>query len=159
MHAVDGVIAHPRKKIRLDAIALALGVWLVPALVGCATQPALPAAGTTLENTQWILVRLRDKPVSVTAGGQTPSLTLVPKGKSAHGSTGCNRFQGGYLAAGSTLRFTGVAATRMFCADARELEDQYIRVLDATARWRIVDAQLELYDAAGARLAVLAAGP
>jgi heat shock protein HslJ len=137
---------------------LALTAWSAAALVSCADGALSSAASVSLENTHWLLVRLGEKPISVTAARQTPSLTLVPKGKSAHGSTGCNRFQGGYRLEGSTLRFTGIAATRMYCMDARELEEQYIRVLDATARWKIVDAQLEFYDAAGTRIAVLAAG-
>ena len=138
-------------------MTLALGVCLVSALTTCAHHPESPAAA--LENTRWILVRLGEMRVTVAAGGQTPSLTLVPEGKRAHGSTGCNRFQGGYRVQGSTLRFTGIAATRVFCADTRELEEQYIRVLDATARWKIIDAQLELSDADGARLALLTAAP
>ncbi len=161
MSELKGVIVDLRESIRLGTMTLALAAWLAPALASSAEQmvSAAAVASATLENTHWILVRLGEKPVGVMAGGQTPSLTLVPKGKSAHGSTGCNRFQGGYRVQGSTLRFTGIAATRMFCADARELEEHYIRVLDATARWNIVDAHLELYDAAGARLAVLIAGP
>ena len=138
---------------------LALTAWLAPALVSCADRALSSAASAPLENTHWLLVRLGEKPISVTAARQTPSLTLVPKGKSAHGSTGCNRFQGGYRVEGNTLRFTGLAATRMYCADARELEEQYIGVLDATARWKIADSHLELYDAANTRLALLTAGP
>ena len=142
-------------------MTLALGTLLVAALISCAQNPPSPThtASVPLETTHWTLVRLGEKPVTVTAGAQPPSLTLVPDGKSAHGSTGCNRFMGGYRLDGNRLRFTGIAATRMFCADRRELEEQYIRVLDAAARWEIVDSHLELYDAAGARLALLVAGP
>lgn len=155
----ERVVADRRDRSRLGAIILVLIAWFAPALVSCAEQTRTSVTSVPLENTNWILVRLGDKPISVTAARQTPSLMLVPKGKSAHGSTGCNRFQGGYRVEGGTLRFTGIATTRMFCADVRELEEQYVRVLDATARWKIVDAHLELYDTAGARLAVLTASP
>ena len=142
-------------------MTLARGALLAAALIGCAQQPLSPAhtVSVPLEGTHWTLIRFGEKPVNVTTGAQAPSLTLVAKGKSAHGSTGCNRFMGGYRVHGNALRFTGIAATRMFCADTRELEEQYIHVLDATARWSMVDAHLELYDAAGARLAVFMAGP
>jgi len=155
----ERVVVDRRDRSRSGAIILVLTAWFAPALASCADRPLSSVAPVPLENTHWILVRLGDKPIGVTATRQTPSLTLVPKGKSAHGSTGCNRFQGGYRVEGSTLRFTGIATTRMFCADARELEEQYVRVLDATARWKIVDAHLELYDAAGAHLALLTIAP
>ena len=63
----------------------------------------------------------------------------------ATGYAGCNRFFGGYELNGEALRFGPIGATKRACPDFEEaVETEFLKVLDATRRWRIVDVTLEL---------------
>jgi len=57
----------------------------------------------------------------------------------------CNRFFGGYELNGEALRFGPIGAIKRACPDSEEsVETEFLKVLDATRRWRIVDGTLEL---------------
>ena len=65
------------------------------------------------------------------------------------GSGGCNRLFGDYTLSGDSLSFSGVGSTKMACATGMDIETAFLPALARVARWRIVDRQLELTDAAG----------
>ena len=68
-----------------------------------------------------------------------------------HGSTGCNRFMGGFTLAGASLRFGPVAGTRMACeAPLMQQEQRFHAALEAVRGWRMDGATLLLTDAGGA---------
>lgn len=102
-----------------------------------------------LENTYWKLVRLGDQPVQVAAQQREPHLILRADGHRVGGSGGCNRFVGRYELEGKTLRFVGMAMTRMACREGMEQEQDFLNALDSTARWKILGEHLELYGACG----------
>ena len=52
---------------------------------------------------------------------------------------------GGYELNGEALKFGPIGATKRACPDLEEaVETEFLKVLDATRRWRIVDGTLEL---------------
>lgn len=77
-------------------------------------------------------------------------ITFSAEGR-AHGSSGCNRFTGGFTRDGASLQFGPVAGTRMACEPAAmELEQRFHQALEAVRGWRMDGAALLLTDAAGA---------
>lgn len=65
--------------------------------------------------------------------------------KQATGYACYNRFFSGYELKAVALRFGPMGATKRACPDLEEaVETEFLKVLDATRRWRIVDGTLEL---------------
>lgn len=97
-------------------------------LKGCtdAGAPAAPLTG------KWRLVELGGKAVPKLP--RPPDIEFQPEGRAA-GSAGCNRFSTEYKAAGKTLKFGMIAATKMACLaeGAMEWEDRYLDALQKTA--------------------------
>jgi putative lipoprotein len=120
-------------------------VSLVMRLVGAApTEPGPPLEGTT-----WTLARLGGAPVAVAGGQQVPDLTLDAPMKRAAGSTGCNRFTGGYRLDGERLTFGALASTRRICPEGMELERRYLAALGRVATCHMASGRLLLRDALG----------
>jgi putative lipoprotein len=66
------------------------------------------------------------------------------------GSTGCNRFSGTYVADGSSLTFSPLAATTMACDEpASSQELAVLTGLEATASYTIEGSTLALLDGSG----------
>lgn len=58
----------------------------------------------------------------------------------------CNRLTGSYEMAGSSLKFSRVASTRMACEPAKmQLEAQVINLLEQDSRYELTDDSLSLY--------------
>lgn len=84
------------------------------------------------------------------AGAPRADITFAAEGR-AHGTTGCNRFTGGFTLDGASLRFGPVAGTRMACAPpAMDQERRFHEALEAVRGWRADGAALLLTDGAGA---------
>ncbi len=67
-----------------------------------------------------------------------------------HGTTGCNRFMGGFTLDGGTLRFSPIAGTRMACEPtAMDQEMRFHEALSATRGWRPDGPALLLTNDAG----------
>jgi heat shock protein HslJ len=120
-----------------------------------AARPSAPAPAPSFElrGTDWRLVALGDKPVTVADTQRAPRITLAPDSKQVTGSGGCNRMFGVYELNGDALRFSGVGSTKMACQDGMDTESAFLSSLLRVARWRVAGQQLELSDSAGAVLA------
>lgn len=84
--------------------------------------------------------------VSIT--GALPSLPkqayfTLESGK-LKGSTGCNDLFGKYAASNTSLQFTNLAATKIFCADAMEVEKNLLLAFNEANNFRIEGNLLEL---------------
>ncbi len=110
----------------------------------CARQAFSTAS---LTNTYWRPVEIAGKPLTMAADQREPHLMLVPAENKLRGFAGCNQFLGRYEVKENSVRFTGVATTRKYCEGAMDQEQEFLRVLEATASYKIVGEALDLYDA------------
>jgi heat shock protein HslJ len=124
-------------------------------LVGCtsALRPGSAAPAVPLENVEWQLVALADKPVSTGASQRAPGFTLRSADHRVQGFGGCNNLLGGYRLQGEGIAFQQMAMTMMACDSAMDTESALRAVLDNTVKWRIRESTLELLDATGHTLA------
>ena len=98
---------------------------------------------TSLETTTWVLVSGRgiELPDDV-----APTITLTD-GR-AYGTTGCNRYSGGYALDRERIELGAIASTRMACAPPLDaLELAFLDALARIARWRVERGALILRDA------------
>ncbi len=143
----------PRRRLA----ALAFGCWLCGLLcgsgllAGCQTKPAptaaveAPVAQLQLTEVDWRLVTLRGAAVTVPAGEPGPTLRLDSTGLRASGSTGVNRFTGGYTLRGTDLKFQPLATTRMAGSpEAMSREAKFLQALSSVTAGRLTGATLEL---------------
>lgn len=144
---------HP---VRNRRALCAAGVLLV--IAGCAGTQSAPQSTAELENTYWKLLRLGEDNVATGPGQREVHMILQapPDGpKRVAGFSGCNHMTGGYTLAGDQLAFTQLAGTLMACPEpGMRLEQNFHATLLKSARWAIRGEQLDLFDAAGQRIAL-----
>jgi heat shock protein HslJ len=117
-------------------------------------------ASASLTNTYWRLVLLGREPVGATEGRREPHLLLRAEGDAGRYSAtvGCNQLLGGYTVEGDTLAVTPAAATQMACPPPLDLLERKLgEALFRTARWQVNAQTLELFDQAGAPVALFEA--
>jgi heat shock protein HslJ len=134
---------------RVRTLTIMCLLWVGAWQAGCEVkqvQLGSPSADVTLTPSEWSLVELDGKPVIGLS--QTPTLVLAEDGKT-NGFAGCNRFTGTYTLEADQLTFSPLVATRMFCTDAMELEQQYLAALGGTRRLKQRANRLELAGDAG----------
>jgi len=109
-------------------------------LVGVATPANLSGA-------PWVVQEIAGQPL---AGQARADITFDGHGR-AHGTGGCNRFNGGYLIDGAALRFGPAAQTNMACEPpAMDQEARFHAALATVRAWRIDGGRLLLLEAGGA---------
>jgi heat shock protein HslJ len=123
---------------------------LLAAALGCGKQPPAreppkAAAAVTITDRDWVLAELRGKPAPVGSGKQPVTLRLDRATSRAAGFGGCNRYGAQYSVAGDTGLTIGPAmSTKMFCADADDVERVFLAVLPAVIGYRATDSSLTL---------------
>jgi heat shock protein HslJ len=113
------------------------------ALAGCTSINAGPAS---FEGTNWRVAAIDGQ-----ATPATDNYRLEFSAGRAGGRFGCNRFVGTYVAAGNTISFGPMIATRMACADpAMSFENNGLKVLQqpVALNWSSAN-RLELSNSAG----------
>ena len=114
-----------------------------------AAAPTESAASqpSALIGTAWRLDDLAGK--GVVAGTQA-TLEFLPDGR-ASGNGSCNRFNGVVTLEGDTIRFGGIAATRMACANnaANEQETAYFQALQDAVRYEQDGETLSVFTKGG----------
>ena len=130
------------RALRIGATLLFLG-----GVAGCASWQD---SGDPPINQVWHVVELSGQPIPRLPNGRVPALLFDGQTVRVSGFTGCNRLSGGYLLAGGSLEFLGVATTRMACSEAgATVEMLFMQQLEAVARWRRRGQDLELLNANG----------
>lgn len=127
------------------------------ALVRVTPRASAPVpAPDALLNVRWVLKRLGDVELANRKGTREPYMSLAGTSGRLEGFSGCTRLFGAFSLEGAKLTFgPGIGMTRMACAGrgAAEIESGFAQALQATARWRIDGAALELLDETGGVLA------
>jgi heat shock protein HslJ/uncharacterized lipoprotein NlpE involved in copper resistance len=118
-------------------------------------------AAAALPNTYWKIATLAGERVDPVEGRREPHLILRSgpgQGATYSATVGCNRLAGTFTVDGDGLRFSPGATTPLPCPPPLDaLEGALVDVLENAARWHITGNTLELFDAGGASLALLAA--
>lgn len=132
------------------ALALLFG------LSACASVSPVP--DESLLNTYWRALEVEGKAVVAVNNRNEPHFVLAAESR-AHGSDGCNRFNGNYdLTLG--LRFGRMASTMMACLPPVDVQArEFSTALSETANYRINGKLIELIDAKGRVRARLEATP
>jgi uncharacterized lipoprotein YbaY/heat shock protein HslJ len=115
------------------------GIW--PGEICAASSPA-----PQLQETRWRLTRLAGKPVILAQQQQEPYLIFRAADNIVAGSTSCNNLNGTYRLNGSALSLSGIAVTRMACAQGMDIETGLFTALGKVVAWRTVGQNLELLD-------------
>lgn len=103
-------------------------------------------SNATVANTYWKLIEVGGRSVRVPQHIAEPNLRLDPVEKRASGSTGCNRFFGGYQLSGDSLRFDALGSTRRACLDPVQnaQETAFLEALADTRTWQVTGDTLVL---------------
>ena len=109
-------------------------------------------ATAELGNTYWKLTELEGNPVVTPENQREMKITLRGENK-VTGFGGCNSFFGSYEHDETTLSYSQLAATRMFCADSMDKESLFIKSLQVVKTYKIIGQALQLFDAEGRLLA------
>jgi putative lipoprotein len=111
---------------------------------------------TQLQGPRWALVELGGAAHASGSDGRA-HLTFQPDGRFS-GSAGCNRVSGAYTAEGAALTFGAAATTRMACkGDVMQMEDAFLRMLEAVSGWRVEGGRLHLLGDGGQTVAIFGA--
>ena len=118
----------------------------VALFAGCSTtnssaaEPPKPLTGT-----EWTLAEMDGKAVATTEGLRTPTLQLDSATKRARGTSGINRFFGGYESTGATLKFGPLAGTKMAGPPAAmAVESAFLKAMASVTSFNIASNRLEL---------------
>lgn len=122
-----------------------------PDTVSLMLRRAAATPDVTVEETYWKLSALGAEASVVRDNMPEPHLLLHAADKRASGSTGCNRFSGGYELNGESLRFQPLASTLMACVDGdlSRQERAFLDALGATRSWKVTGDTLVLSGKSG----------
>src|SRR5262249_17983207 len=109
-----------------------------------------------LEGTYWKAIELAGTPVPASDSIREIFLVLQDRGR-VYGSDGCNRVAGSYELKNTSVGFSEMAATRMACIDAGNLDVAFREALKSARRLTVVGDHLELFDSKNRRVAVFLA--
>ena len=127
---------------RLKYLPLAAAIAMAG---GCATTSDSGTPNASLTNTYWKLTQLDGAQVAMAPQQEREvRITLSDDGK-VTGFTGCNRVMGGYTLAGTALRFTQLAGTRMACPPPlMQLESAVLANLNSVTGYQLEGEKLIL---------------
>lgn len=123
-------------------------------LSACATQQvASPSPEPpTLKGTEWTVTKIKGADTIVDS---QPTISF--EGDRIAGTSGCNRFFGGYTQDGANLKFDAVGATAMYCAEVADQESAFFDALSAVGSVQKAEAGIELASSSGDTLLTLTA--
>lgn len=112
------------------------------AIGGCKTQQNPIMHTDSITGAEWKLVRLNGEDVAAL----NPPITLSfdEAQKKVSGFAGCNRFFGGYELNQSSIKFSAIGATKMYCQDKSSIEDNYVTALSNVQSFKAENSKLVL---------------
>ncbi len=106
----------------------------------------------------WTLVALNDEELEIEREERRPYFSLHAEQNRMDGFTGCNRMFGDFEIDGTQISFGPIGATRMACMETGDLEQDFLKAMEAARSFFLENAELELYDARGRCVALFSAG-
>lgn len=123
-----------------------IGLFITTVIILTACHhKSVPSQGNnnaTLENTHWKLTSLSTMPRGLPA--LQKEVFLQMKDGKANGHAGCNSYFGSYTINNTTIHFTGIGSTKMFCQQGMDVENNLFASLNTADNYRISGNQLEL---------------
>jgi len=101
-----------------------------------------------LINTYWKLTELGGQQVITADGKREMKITLRKEAKLT-GFAGCNSFFGTYTFDEDKLKFSQIAASRKYCSDSMDMENQFMKAITTVVAYKINGQRLILSDTAG----------
>jgi heat shock protein HslJ len=98
-----------------------------------------------IENTYWKLVELNGRPITTSPNRPEAHFQLDSRKKRLQGNSGCNIISGGYELSGDRITFTRIISTRMACHEGMEIEQEFLKALEASNNLKLAGENLELY--------------
>jgi len=95
-----------------------------------------------LDGTSWELVAIgKHRPI------ENSNISIAFEGGQASGSSGCNRYGGGYKVEGEKIVFDAMAMTEMACADMNMMDQEleYMQRLGNAQRFELLEGHLLIY--------------
>ena len=108
---------------------------------------------TTLNDTHWVLEQINGQPV---IENTLPTLSFRGN-QQFSGNASCNNFFGIFTSEDSTITFSGMGSSKMYCAEPAGLMNQeaaYLTALESAKSYQIEDGNLLIIDDAGATVLV-----
>jgi heat shock protein HslJ len=121
------------------------------------TLIASTAMAQSVEGTYWKATELAGKPTPTQEPKREAHLQFQAGGR-VSGSDGCNRITGTYELKGDRVTFGQMVGTQMACLKPSGTEQPFRVALKSATRLAITGDRLDLFDAAGTRVASFAAG-
>jgi putative lipoprotein len=125
----------------------------------CTQAEQVPdAAPVPLMDTYWQLIEMNGQAIKENTMGPSAHIIFDEAEARVSGSTGCNRFFGGFtLGENNTVSLSQVGATRRACVDEGVNEFDYLAMLGKATNYSIESDKLTFSDEAKAPIAVFTA--
>jgi len=89
----------------------------------------------------WQVTRIEGKEINTTKA----YIEFNEKDARFGGNTGCNRMSGSFTKTDSSIKFSQIISTKIFCQDTSEVENAFTRNLEEPARFEIKNGKLYLF--------------
>jgi heat shock protein HslJ len=116
---------------------------LFAALIACGTQKTVQQSPEALAG-EWKLQRITEDNVSTLLKPLTLNFNTAENGIS--GYAGCNRYFSTYRTHDSSIKFSAIGSTKMFCENGMAIEDKFLLTLAGIESFKIEGGKLTLFD-------------
>lgn len=101
--------------------------------------------GKTLRGTKWYLTSIHTGGPEMMIPTHTVYLRIDPVKNNAGGNGGCNQFGSTVKVEGSTIQFSELFSTKMFCDGIQQSESAYFNALENATKFEIKGDKLVIY--------------
>jgi heat shock protein HslJ len=116
---------------------------LFAVLIACGPQKNVQQSPERLTG-EWKLQQINGEDVSTLLKPITLNFNSAENGIS--GYAGCNRYFSTYTIHDTTLKFTAIGSTKMFCENGMAIEEKFILTLAGIESFKIEGGKLTLFD-------------
>lgn len=121
------------------------GTGLFIIIAACSMQQKAEKQQQSLYGTKWSLKKIYTGSTAETVN--TRAFIKVDKEKGSAGGNGsCNSFGSTVVVSGTSIKFSDIFSTKMYCEGVQKTEDAFFRQLAKADRYEIQGHELKLYD-------------
>lgn len=108
------------------------------------TKTSPQVASIALATTEWTLLKVKGKDGMITPSGDRLPNLLIAADNKVSGNSGCNRYFGSVTIEGTTIKFSQMGSTRMFCTEGAAIEAAVLETYTLADNYTIEGKQLTL---------------